>query len=69
MAVVAADKLTGQEQAQILRSEATVNPDGSYQFNYETSNGIKADEQGALKQVGEEQAEVIIPTLTMLLGN
>ncbi|KAK9512457.1 hypothetical protein O3M35_000888 [Rhynocoris fuscipes] len=25
------------------------NPDGSYQWSYETANGIKADEQGSLK--------------------
>lgn len=59
LAVVAADKLSGQEQAQVLRNEASINPDGSYKYSYETSNGISADEQGALKQVGTEQAEVI----------
>ncbi|CAH0558121.1 unnamed protein product [Brassicogethes aeneus] len=31
-----------------------VNADGSYQWSYETGNGIKADEQGQLKNAGAE---------------
>lgn len=41
--------------ATALRQEQEVNPD-SYQFAYETSNGIKAEEVGALKKIGEEEA-------------
>lgn len=39
--------------AETLRLESVVNPD-SFQYAFETSNGIKAQEAGQLKQVGEE---------------
>lgn len=42
-------------QAQVLRSESAVNPD-SFEYAYETSNGISAQEAGQLKQVGQEAA-------------
>lgn len=45
-------------QAQILRSEAVVNPD-SFQYEYETSNGIAANEAGQLKQFTQEEAAVV----------
>ncbi|XP_066597326.1 larval cuticle protein LCP-17-like [Prorops nasuta] len=31
------------------------NPDGSYQYSYETANGIQAQEEGHLKNVGTEE--------------
>uniref|UniRef100_A0A182PJH7 Uncharacterized protein n=1 Tax=Anopheles epiroticus TaxID=199890 RepID=A0A182PJH7_9DIPT len=53
IASVAADK-----DATVLRQDAEVNPDGTYQYAYETSNGIVAEEQGTLKNLGEDQAQV-----------
>uniref|UniRef100_A0A182IL85 Uncharacterized protein n=1 Tax=Anopheles atroparvus TaxID=41427 RepID=A0A182IL85_ANOAO len=53
IASVAAD-----QDAVVLRQDAEVNPDGTYQYAYETSNGILAEEQGTLKNVGDEQAQV-----------
>uniref|UniRef100_A0A182KCU6 Uncharacterized protein n=1 Tax=Anopheles christyi TaxID=43041 RepID=A0A182KCU6_9DIPT len=53
IAAVVADK-----DATVLRQDAEVNPDGTYQYAYETSNGIVAEEQGTLKNIGEEQAQV-----------
>ncbi|EDV95677.1 larval cuticle protein 65Ag1 [Drosophila grimshawi] len=44
---------TDDAAAQIQRSEADVRPDG-YTFNYETSNGIAAQETGQLKNIGTE---------------
>ncbi|XP_073966215.1 larval cuticle protein LCP-17-like isoform X2 [Choristoneura fumiferana] len=38
--------------AQIVRQDVDVAPD-QYQYAYETSNGISADEQGQLKGTGE----------------
>lgn len=46
--MVAAVYAVGDETAEILRSEADVHPEG-YHFTYETSNGVKAEEQGALQ--------------------
>lgn len=40
-------------QAQILRSDIEVNPD-SFQYAYQTSNGIAAEEVGQSKQIGQE---------------
>lgn len=41
----------GEADAQILRQDADVLPD-SFSYAYETSNGIAAQEQGQLKNVG-----------------
>lgn len=40
--------------AQTLKNNAVVNTD-SYQWEYETSNQIKANEQGQLKEIGTEK--------------
>lgn len=45
------------QHAEVLRSESAVNPD-SFQYNYETSNGIVAKEAGQLKTIGTESAIV-----------
>ncbi|XP_026467227.1 larval cuticle protein LCP-17-like, partial [Ctenocephalides felis] len=48
-ALVAAVYAVGDDSvAEVLRQEADVHPEG-YHFNYETSNGVKAEEQGALQ--------------------
>ncbi|XP_044739332.1 endocuticle structural glycoprotein SgAbd-8-like [Chrysoperla carnea] len=36
------------------------NGDGSYRYSYETANGIKAEEQGALKNVGSEAEAIAV---------
>ncbi|XP_070495016.1 endocuticle structural glycoprotein SgAbd-2-like [Chironomus tepperi] len=36
-----------------------MSPDGSYQYSYSTGNGIKADESGYLKNVGQQKAQVV----------
>ncbi|CAG4937480.1 endocuticle structural glycoprotein SgAbd-2-like [Colias croceus] len=41
----------------ILRQNQEINPDGSYQWSYETGNGIAAQEQGYLKNAGIKDAE------------
>ncbi|XP_034832080.1 cuticle protein CP14.6-like [Maniola hyperantus] len=56
VAVAAADVAhlrTGEKEAVILKQDADVFPD-QYQYAYETSNGISAQEQGVLKNVGLE---------------
>ncbi|XP_068146824.1 cuticle protein CP14.6 [Drosophila tropicalis] len=46
--------------AVILKQNFDLNPDGSYQHNYETSNGIRADESGYLKNPGTQvEAQVM----------
>lgn len=40
-------------EAQVVASDSEVNPDGSYRWNYETSNGIRAQEEG----VGGQSAQ------------
>lgn len=42
------------EPIPILRQEQEINPDGSYKWLYETGNGIKAEEEGFLKNAGSE---------------
>lgn len=41
----------------VVRFDSVVNPD-SYQYAYETSKGIKAEESGLLKNAGSEQEAI-----------
>lgn len=52
---VAAPQGQQGEPIPILSQVSEINPDGSYSFSYETGNGIKADERGALKNIGAEE--------------
>ncbi|XP_055919887.1 cuticle protein CP14.6 [Eupeodes corollae] len=46
--------------AVILKQNYDLNPDGSYAYNFETSNGIRADEAGYLKNPGSQlEAQVM----------
>ncbi|CAD7076739.1 unnamed protein product [Hermetia illucens] len=47
-------RTTADHDAVILRQAYDLNPDGSYVYNYETSNGIRADESGFLKSPGTQ---------------
>ncbi|EDV51112.1 larval cuticle protein 65Ag1 [Drosophila erecta] len=46
-------------QAQVLRLESDVQPEG-YNFALETSDGKKHEEQGALKNAGTEQEAIVV---------
>uniref|UniRef100_W8AH96 Endocuticle structural glycoprotein SgAbd-2 n=1 Tax=Ceratitis capitata TaxID=7213 RepID=W8AH96_CERCA len=49
-----------EANAVILKQGFDLNPDGSYTYNYETSNGIRADEAGYLKNPGTQvEAQVM----------
>lgn len=39
----------------IVRQNSEINPDGSYQYSFETGNGITGEESGALKNIGAEE--------------
>ncbi|XP_063361333.1 endocuticle structural glycoprotein ABD-4-like [Cydia amplana] len=41
----------------IIRQEQVINPDGSYKWSYETGNGIAAEEQGYVKNLGVPDQE------------
>ncbi|CAG9786597.1 unnamed protein product [Diatraea saccharalis] len=47
------------QDAQILKQEADVFPD-QYQYAYETSNGIAAQESGQLKNAGREDEAISV---------
>lgn len=51
VACVVADVSHLESAAGIVRSENTINPDGSYGWGIETQNGIAAQEQGNIKLV------------------
>lgn len=42
----------------ILKFESNQNHDGSYQYAYETGNGISAHEQGFVKNAGVKDGEI-----------
>lgn len=44
------------EPIPILRQDSQINGDGSYQYSFETGNGISADQKGDLKKVGDVDA-------------
>lgn len=44
-------------QAQILRNDQEVNPE-SYRYAYETSNGIRSEASGQVRQIGRDAAVV-----------
>ncbi|XP_050307304.1 cuticular protein 47Eg-like [Anthonomus grandis grandis] len=44
--------------ANILRADSNINPDGSYTYGFESDNGIAAQVQGQLKQIGAEFGNV-----------
>ncbi|KAE8573247.1 endocuticle structural glycoprotein SgAbd-4 [Halyomorpha halys] len=48
-AALAAPQLAPNQPIAIVSSFDDHNPDGSYQWGYETANGIKAQESGSLK--------------------
>ncbi|XP_026486354.1 endocuticle structural glycoprotein SgAbd-8-like [Vanessa tameamea] len=41
------------EPIAIVRQDSEINGDGSYQYSFETGNGISADEKGEVKKVGD----------------
>ncbi|KAH8365762.1 hypothetical protein KR093_004190 [Drosophila rubida] len=49
----------GGQDIPIIKLESKINADGSYKYEYETGNGIKAEEMGTLKNAGVEGAEAI----------
>ncbi|XP_072940945.1 endocuticle structural glycoprotein SgAbd-8-like [Epargyreus clarus] len=55
LAVAFAAPQAPTEPIPILRQDTNINPDGSYQYSYETGNGISADESGSLKNIGAEE--------------
>ncbi|KAJ6641495.1 Endocuticle structural glycoprotein SgAbd-2 [Pseudolycoriella hygida] len=46
------------EDVVILRNEQSVNADGSYQYAYETSDGVAVEEQGHLKNAGTDDEAI-----------
>lgn len=55
-AAFAAPPQTPPEPVAIVRQDSQINGDGSYQYSFETGNGISADQQGDLKKVGDVDA-------------
>ena len=55
LAVAVAAPQSATEPIPILKQVSEINPDGSYSWAYETGNGINANENGALKNIGAEE--------------
>ncbi|KAK4879437.1 hypothetical protein RN001_007583 [Aquatica leii] len=43
----------------ILKQLYDLSPDGSFQWSYDSENGISASEQGSVKQIGNEAGVVV----------
>ncbi|XP_062551908.1 cuticle protein CP14.6-like [Armigeres subalbatus] len=64
----------GQPDAKIVSQNSDINPDGSFNYAFETDNGIKVEDQGTIKLVkvpktdetgrslGEEEIPVAVQT-------
>ncbi|XP_034250418.1 endocuticle structural glycoprotein SgAbd-2-like [Thrips palmi] len=48
-----------QQDIPIIKQESKINDDGSFQWSYETGNGIAASEQGSLKNAGNPETEAL----------
>ncbi|CAG9560437.1 unnamed protein product [Danaus chrysippus] len=55
LAVAFAAPQAPSEPIPILRQNSESNPDGSFQYSFETGNGIAAEASGGLKDVGAEE--------------
>ncbi|CAH2237037.1 larval cuticle protein LCP-17-like [Pararge aegeria] len=55
VAVALAAPPSSQEPIQILSQESDINPDGSFKYTYETSNGISSSANGELRNIGAEE--------------
>ncbi|KAI8428874.1 hypothetical protein MSG28_007513 [Choristoneura fumiferana] len=44
-----------QDVIPIVSQSSEINPDGSYQYAFQTGNGINTQEKGALKNIGAEE--------------
>ncbi|XP_053691647.1 endocuticle structural glycoprotein ABD-4-like [Sabethes cyaneus] len=50
-----------EAEAEIVAQDSNIDPDGSYQYSYETANGIRGQEQGTLKRASSaDTSDVII---------
>ncbi|XP_055387468.1 endocuticle structural glycoprotein ABD-4-like [Condylostylus longicornis] len=61
VAVTIAAPQKSDKDAQIISQDSNIEPDGSYQYSYETDNGIKGEETGTLKKASSpDTSDVII---------
>lgn len=49
---------SAEVSAEVVRNESAVNPD-SYEYAYETSNGISAQATGQLKEVSKDESAIV----------
>ncbi|XP_065077655.1 endocuticle structural glycoprotein ABD-4-like [Ochlerotatus camptorhynchus] len=47
-------------EAEIVSQDSNIDPDGSYQYSYETANGIRGQEQGTLKRASSPDTSDVI---------
>ncbi|KAL1390223.1 hypothetical protein pipiens_003196 [Culex pipiens pipiens] len=52
--------LVGVCGASIIHQEQEQNPDGSYRYSYETSNGIKVKEERVVENAGTDQEKMVV---------
>ena len=50
---------TVQQQVPIVSLESDISPDGSFQWSYQSGDGSQQQQAGQLKQIGENQGEVV----------
>ncbi|XP_034949702.1 endocuticle structural glycoprotein SgAbd-4-like [Chelonus insularis] len=60
IAAVSAQFHPEQQPVAILRQSSDVSPDGSYQYSYETENGIQVAENGQPGPLNEEGAPAVV---------
>ncbi|EAT45454.1 AAEL003259-PA [Aedes aegypti] len=61
LAIALAAPQRTEAEAEIVSQDSNIDPDGSYQYSYETANGIRGQEQGTLKRASSpDTSDVII---------
>ncbi|XP_030378372.1 endocuticle structural glycoprotein ABD-4 [Scaptodrosophila lebanonensis] len=58
--LAAAAPQRAEEPIAIISQESNIEPDGSYNYAYETANGIKAEETGTLKKATSADSNDVI---------
>ncbi|XP_058814737.1 endocuticle structural glycoprotein ABD-4 isoform X2 [Topomyia yanbarensis] len=49
-----------EAESEIVAQDSNIDPDGSYQYSYETANGIRGQEQGTLKRASNPDTTDVI---------
>lgn len=57
--LVALAEVSEKDVVPIVHQESDIEPDGHFHWNYEGGDGSKADQEGSIKEVDQQQEQVV----------